>query len=54
VIFGTLYAGAVRSYHRDELGFEGIRILRWALVGLIAIYALLAATTFLEAGAAFS
>jgi len=37
VIFGTLYAGAVRSYHRDELGFEGIRILRWALVGLIAL-----------------
>ncbi len=53
-IFGTLYAGAVRSYHRDELGFEGIRILHWALVGLLAIYALLAVTACLEAGAAFS
>lgn len=40
--FGTLCAGAVRSYSRGELGFEGIRILRWAMLGLITIYVLLA------------
>jgi hypothetical protein len=46
-IFGALYAGAVRSYRQGELGFEGIRILRWALLGQISIYALLAVTAFL-------
>jgi hypothetical protein len=46
-IFGALYAGAVRSYRRGELDFEGIRILRWALLGLISIYVLLAVTAFL-------
>jgi hypothetical protein len=46
-IFGALYVGAVRSYRRGELDFEGIRILRWALLGQISIYALLAVTAFL-------
>ena len=46
-IFGALYLGAVRSYRRGELAFEGIRILRWAMVGQLCIYALLAITTFL-------
>jgi hypothetical protein len=46
-IFGALYVGAVRSYRREELDFEGIRILRWALLGQISIYALLAVTAFL-------
>lgn len=46
-IFGALYIGAVRSYQRGELGYEGIRILRWALVGQLCIYVLLAITTFL-------
>jgi hypothetical protein len=39
--------GAARSYRRGELDFEGIRILRWALLGLISIYVLLAVTAFL-------
>jgi hypothetical protein len=46
-IFGTLYRGAVRSYQQGELDVEGIRILRWGLVGHIAIYVLLAVTAFL-------
>jgi len=46
-IFGALYVGAARSYGRGELDFEGIRILRWALLGLISIYVLLAVTAFL-------
>jgi hypothetical protein len=46
-IFGALYVGATRSYRRGELDFEGIRLLRWALLGQISIYALLAVTAFL-------
>jgi hypothetical protein len=46
-IFGGLYAGAVRSYRRGELDFEGIRILRWALLGQFSIYVLLGVTAFL-------
>jgi hypothetical protein len=46
-IFGALYVGAVRSYQRGELDFEGIRILRWALLGQVVIYVLLAITAFL-------
>jgi hypothetical protein len=46
-IFGALYVGAARSYRRGELDFEGIRVLRWALLGQLAIYALLAVTAFL-------
>ncbi len=46
-IFGALYLGAVRAYQRGELAFEGIRILRWAVLGQLVIYVLLAITTFL-------
>jgi hypothetical protein len=46
-IFGALYVGAARSYRQGELDFEGIRVLRWALLGQLAIYALLAVTAFL-------
>ncbi len=46
-IFGVLYVGAARSFERGELAFEGIRILRWALVGHLCIYVLLAVTAFL-------
>ena len=45
-IFGTLYRGAVRSHQRGELDFEGIRILRWGMLGQVAIYAILAVTAF--------
>ena len=37
IIFGVLYLGALKSYKRGELDFQGIRILRWALLGHIAI-----------------
>jgi uncharacterized membrane protein YuzA (DUF378 family) len=46
-IFGAIYSGASNSYSRGELGLEGIRILRWALVGFAGIYALLALSAFL-------
>ncbi len=46
-IFGVLYAGAVRSYQRGELGYDGVQILRWALLGQLCIFALLAITAFL-------
>ena len=46
-IGGALYVGAARSYRGGELDFEGIRILRWGLLGLISIYVLLAVTRFL-------
>lgn len=36
-----------RSYRQSELDFEGIRILRWGMLGQIAIYAVLAITAFL-------
>jgi hypothetical protein len=46
-IFGTLYYGAVRSRSHGEIDNEGVVILRWALLGYVIIYALLAITTFL-------
>ena len=46
-IFGALYREASRSHARGEMGMDGIRILRWALLGHIALYVLLAATAFL-------
>ena len=46
-VFGLLYRGAAKSYARGELGFEGIRILRWALLGHLAIFAILGITAFL-------
>ncbi len=46
-IFGALYWEAIRSHNRGEMGMDGIRLLRWALLGYIALYALLAVTAFL-------
>lgn len=46
-IFGALYRGALRSHTRGEMGMDGIKILRWALLGHLALYALLAVTAFL-------
>ncbi len=47
VIFGSLYLGAWRSYKRGELGIDGIRILRWALLGHVVLYIILGLTAFL-------
>ncbi len=47
VIFGRLYLGAVRSHRAGELGADGVRVLRIALIGQLALYALLALTAFL-------
>lgn len=44
LIFGSLYRGAVRS---GEVDSGGLRILRWALLGQITLYILLAMTAFL-------
>lgn len=46
-IFGALYLGAWRSYERGELAFDGIRLLRWAMLGHVVLYAILAATALL-------
>ena len=46
-IFGALYWEALRSYTRGEMGKDGIRVLRWALLGYLVLYALLAVTAFL-------
>ncbi len=46
-IFGRLYLGAVRSQRSGELATEGVRILRWAVIGQLALYLLLALTAFL-------
>ena len=46
-IFGALYIVALRSHRRGEMDIEGIRILRWALMGHITLYILLAITAFL-------
>lgn len=43
-IFGSLYLGAVRSYRRGELDEAGVRILRWAVLGQLCIYVVLALT----------
>jgi hypothetical protein len=45
-IFGAIYSGASKSYSRGELGPDGIKILRWALVGYAGIYAVLALSAF--------
>ena len=47
-IFGALYISASRSHARGEMGVEGLRILRWALLGHITLYVLLAITAFLS------
>ena len=46
-VFGVLYRMAARSHARGELDYDGIRILRWALLGQLAIFAILALTAFL-------
>ena len=46
-IFGALYREASRSHARGEMGIDGLRILRWALLGHVALYVLLAVTAFL-------
>jgi hypothetical protein len=46
-IFGALYASAVKSHKRGEMGIEGVRLLRWALLGHVTLYAVLAVTAFL-------
>lgn len=46
-IFGWLYAGASRSFAHGELGAGGVRLLRWALVGYVVIFVLLATTALL-------
>jgi len=45
-VFGLLYRLALKSYAKGELGPEGIGILRWALAGQLAIFAVLAMTAF--------
>ncbi len=46
-IFSVLYVGALRSYNRGELDFAGVRLLRWALLGHMTLYLLLAVTAFI-------
>lgn len=46
-IFGSLYRSASHSHARGEMDIQGIKILRWALLGHITLYALLAITAFL-------
>lgn len=46
-VFGSVYVGVVRSHRRGELDASALRILRWALLGHLALDALLAATAFL-------
>lgn len=46
-IFGSLYRGAVRAFARGELDAAGVRILRRAVLGQLAIYIVLALTAFL-------
>ncbi len=46
LVFGLLYRMAASSFSRGELDYEGIRLLRWALAGQLAIFAILALTAF--------
>ncbi|MDG6904765.1 MAG: hypothetical protein JRN20_03150 [Nitrososphaerota archaeon] len=47
-IFGALYAIASKSHKRGEMGSDGIVVLRWALLGFLVIYGLLAITAVLD------
>lgn len=47
-IMGVLYVEASGSHARGELSFEGIVILRWALLGSLVLYALLGITAILD------
>ncbi len=46
VILLVIYRGAMQSHKRGELGSDGIRVLRWAILGQLAIYGILAITAF--------
>ena len=46
-IFGALYVGASKSYAKGEMDIEGIRLLRWMLLGHVTLYILLGITAFL-------
>lgn len=46
-IFAVLYREALRAYREGLLDFDGIRLLRWAVLGQMVIYLLLAVTAFL-------
>lgn len=46
-IFGALYISAAKSHKRGEMGVEGVRLLRWAVLGQLALYAILAVTALL-------
>lgn len=47
LVFGVLYRMAAASHAKGELDFEGIRLLRWALLGQLVIFVILALTAFL-------
>ncbi|HUK79533.1 MAG TPA: hypothetical protein VLU91_02590 [Nitrososphaerales archaeon] len=47
IVFGWVYRGATKSMAKGELSNEGIRILRWGLLGHVAIFVVLAITAFL-------
>jgi len=47
-IFGAIYLGASKSHARGEMDIKGIQILRWALVGYVTLYILLAITAFID------
>ena len=47
-IFGWLYSEAYKSHKRGEMSFDGLVILRWALLGVLVIYALLGLTAILD------
>jgi cytochrome bd-type quinol oxidase subunit 2 len=47
LVFGLVYQGAARSRARGELSNEGIRVLRWALLGQLIIFVVLGITAFL-------
>jgi hypothetical protein len=46
-VFSVLYIGAAGSRDRGELDQEGIGLLRWALLGHLAIFLILGMTAFL-------
>ena len=47
-IIGWLYSEASKSLKRGELSFDGIVILRLALLGVLVIYAILGLTAILD------
>lgn len=47
LILLVLYRGALRAHQRGELGADGIRVLRWAILGQLAIYGILALTALI-------